>query len=93
MDVVRDINKNNYIIIDCNPFSNRPDVILINILNNTKINIDDFVITNKFFGAWTFKLYKDKNEEYEYELNNIIKKLENCYKCGMIRYAEYSPKL
>ena len=87
----RNINNDYYLVIDCEPLRKRPDEILKNMLINTKISIDDFKITNKNFGEWTFKLYMDKNKEYIEELPNLIIKLKDSYEKRNIRYAEYCP--
>ena len=87
----RNISNDYYLIIDCAPFSKRPNDVLENILINTKININDFKITSKSFGEWIFKLYKDKDKEYLEELPNIIEKLKDNYNNGNIRFAEYYP--
>ena len=87
----RIINNDYYLVIDCGPFLKRPNEILENILINTKLNINDFKITSKSFGEWTFKLYIDKTNEYLEELPNIIEKLKNNFKNGNIRFAEYYP--
>ena len=88
----RIINNDYYIIIDCLPLQRILNNILEDILSYTKLNINDFKITSKSFGEWTFKLYIDKNNEYLEELDNIIGKLTDNYNNGNIRYAEYCPK-
>ena len=77
------------IILDCSPGATRPDNILKNVLESTQLEITDFNIISKCFGAWTFELAEDKREIYENCENLIVSKIKNAYNDGLIRYAEW----
>jgi len=66
-----------HIILDCPPGAIRPDDVLQNVLESTQLEITDFDIISKFFGAWTFELAEDKREIYENCKNSIILKIKN----------------
>ena len=79
-----------HIAIDCPPGSARPDVILDIVLEGTELVFDDFKITNKFFGEWTFILSEDKNDiymKYKQHIGDYLRKLNGM---GCVRYAEWS---
>lgn len=83
-------NKEYYITIDCPPGNTRPDNVLSNVLVNTKLNCTNFTLTCKSFGEWTFVLNDDCNSNDFIESLQYIKiSLNNCYKNGQIRYAEW----
>ena len=77
------------IVIDCPPFKPRPDEILEQIIKNTGLSIDDFIKVSTCFGAWTFKIVKNKESDYLNKRKDIGEKLTNLYKMGLIRYAEW----
>jgi len=92
-----------HIILDCPPGAMRPDSVLENILASTQLELADFNIVNKCFGAWTFELsedkkeiyqnkkeiYQDKKEIYQNCKDLVITKIKDAYKNGLIRYAEW----
>jgi len=81
-----------YIIIDCPPGIQRPDLIFKNILIKTSLNIDDFIIISKVFGAWTFKLNNnDKINDFVSNIYIFQKELNTLYLNRVIRYAEWYP--
>jgi len=77
------------IIIDCPPFKHRPDEILEQIIQNTDLLIDDFIKVSTCFGAWTFKIVKNKESNYLNKQKDIGEKLTKLYNIGSIRYAEW----
>lgn len=77
------------IILDCPPGPYRPDDALKDILINLPLSIDDFTILGKCFGSWTFELKKEKNIIYEQNKTEIVKRIEETYNSGKIRYAEW----
>ena len=80
-----------YIVIGIRPGTIRPDDILKNILNKyVNLSKDDFEITLKSFGNWTFNVHKDKEEIFKIYLNKIIEELKNLYNKNIIRYAEWN---
>ena len=81
---------NNYILIDCPPNSMRPDQILHSILLQMNIKVEDFTITNKFFGAWTFVINDGKENEFIQNIDNIVEQLTIAYNSGLVRYVEYN---
>ena len=102
----RQISKTHYLVIDCVPGLLRPDnvlkMILVDndpdfeeddaLLFNDSISFDDFTLVYTSFGESKFAVYKDKELLFELNLPKIIDHLTNLYRCGQIRYAEWSPK-
>ena len=86
-----ELSNDHYIIIDCKPFQSRPDTILNNILVDTNLLFSDFTNTSTSFGAWTFKLNKNKIDDFVLVSNSIYSKLLEQYKSGRIRHAEICP--
>ena len=85
------ISEECYIVIGICPGITRPDDILKNILNEyINLSKDDFEITLKNFGNWTFNVHKDKEEIFKIYLNKIIDKLKDLYHKNVIRYAEWN---
>ena len=82
--------NNYYILIDCPPNSIRPDKVLQSILLSMSIQIEDFTITSKFFGAWTFLINDGKENEFIKNIDDIIEKLTIAYNNGLVRYVEYN---
>ena len=83
-------NDKCYITIDCPPGSTRPDNILLSVLNNTKLNSDNFTITSKSFGEWVFQLNEECNPNDYMEILPLVKqRLTTYYKEGKVRYAEW----
>ncbi len=82
-----------FIIIDCSPRSQRPDIIFKNILEKTNLNIDDFYNSSIVFGEWMFELKNnDKINDFINYITLFEIELTNLYLQGLIRYAEWSPK-
>lgn len=83
-------NNKYYIIIGCPPGIVRPDSILSNVLVDTKLNSNNFTVTCKSFGEWTFVLNDDCNSiDFIECLPTIKSSLTKCHKSGQIRYAEW----
>jgi dimeric dUTPase (all-alpha-NTP-PPase superfamily) len=81
--------SNIQILLDCPPGIIRPNNVLENILVSTTLEVSDFEITSKCFGAWTFELSEEKRKIYEDYENLIITKIKDAYNDGLIRYAEW----
>jgi hypothetical protein len=82
-----------YIIIDCPPRSQRPDIIFKNILEKTNLNVDDFITSSIVFGEWMFELKNtDKINDFISNITFFEIELTNLYLQGLIRYAEWHPK-
>lgn len=102
----RKISDTHYVIIDCKPGSIRPDAFLKMVLlddeqdfveedallYNDTLVFEDFKLIYSNFGEWKFGIYKDKEQLFELNLPKIVDNLTKLYKCGQIRYAEWSPK-
>lgn len=102
----RPISETHYLVIDCAPGPLRPDAILKMVLTddvpdfeeedallyNDSISETDFTLISANFGEWKYAVYKDKELLFELHLPKIVDHLKNLYKCGQIRYAEWSPK-
>jgi|688.fasta_scaffold49598_5 hypothetical protein len=102
----RKISDTHFVIIDCKPGLIRPDAFLQMVLIdddpdfeeddalmfNDAISFEDFTLIYSNFGEWKFGVFKDKELLFELNLPKIIDNLTKLYKCGQIRYAEWSPK-
>lgn len=102
----RPVSDTHYIIIDCKPGPIRPDAFLQMVLidddpdfeeedalmYDDAISFEDFTLIYSSFGEWKFGICKDKEQLFELNLPKIIDNLTKLYKCGQIRYAEWSPK-
>ena len=77
------------IVLDCAPGSMRPDDVLKLVLDNTELTSDDFVITSKLFGSWTFELNENKNEIYLKHKSAIGETIKKMFEHGFIRYGEW----
>ena len=77
------------IVIDSYPMTPRPDYHLTNILVDTGLIIDDFVITGKTFGEWTFVLNHEKNDIYSQVKSIISERIKMLYYMGDIRYGSW----
>ena len=100
------ISETHYLIIDCKPGQLRPDAVLkMVLLNDTpdfeeedalmyddSISDTDFSLVYTSFGEWKYAIYKDKELLFELNLPKITDHLTTLYRCGQIRYAEWSPK-
>ena len=76
--------------IDCPPGSIRPDEVLKMVLESTILTSDDFVISHRFFGVWTFVLKTGMEKIYEDEKAVITQALKKCYSAGAIRFASWT---
>jgi hypothetical protein len=102
----KSVSDTHYLIIDCKPGQLRPDAVLKMVfLNDTpdfeeddalmfddSISEQDFSLVYTSFGEWKYAIYKDKELLFELNLPKIIDHLTSLYRCGQIRYAEWSPK-
>jgi len=100
------VSETHYLIIDCKPGQLRPDailkMILLNdtsdfeeedaLLYNDSISETDFSLIYTSFGECKYAVYKDNEQLFELNLPKITDQLTTLYKCGQIRYAEWSPK-
>jgi len=77
------------IIIDCAPFTPRPDTILSSVLLGTNLVPDDFINTSVLFGSWAFVPIKEKEQLYLENQDIIGIKLKQLHSTGKIRYAEW----
>jgi hypothetical protein len=84
-----DYNKENYIVLDCEPGYPRPNDILTTVLRDTELTNDDFSITLKCFGAWTFNINNNKVEEFHKYFDIIGKAITSAEIHGRIRYGEW----
>ena len=78
------------ISLDCPPGYVRPDKLLPITLQGTELKPEDFEITSRVFGSWTFELNLVKNDLYSSCWKNIKEEIENLYYAGRIRYGEWS---
>lgn len=83
------MTKNSCILLDCVPGPIRPNIILDNILKNTSLTSNDFILESTIFGQWTFRLIGDKEQLYQDNLDIIVSEINKAYKSGQIRYAEW----
>jgi hypothetical protein len=102
----REISETHYLVIDCMPGMLRPDNILKTVvvdndpdfeeddalMYDDSISFDDFTLVSSSFGEWKFAVFKDKELLFELNQPKIVDHLTNLYKCGQIRYVEWSPK-
>jgi len=102
----RPISETHYLVIDCAPGPLRPDNVLKTIIRDDEpdfeeedallfddsISFDDFTLVYTSFGESKYAVYKNKESLFELNLPKIVDHLTNLYKCGQIRYAEWSPK-
>lgn len=51
--------------LDCPPGNPRPDDLLPLVIEGTGLTTDDFQITSRVFGNWTFELKADKNDIFD----------------------------
>ena len=100
------VSETHYLIIDCKPGQLRSDAILKMIflndtsdfeeedalLYNDSISETDFSLVYTSFGECKYAVYKDKEQLFELNLPKITDQLTTLYRCGQIRYAEWSPK-
>jgi len=100
------ISETHYLVIDCVPGPLRPDNVLKTIIRDDEpdfeeedallyddsISENDFTLVSANFGECKYAVYKDKELLFELNLPKIVDHLTNLYKCGQIRYAEWSPK-
>ena len=77
------------LVLDCRPGGSRPNDVLKIIIANMELCEEDFTVTSKSFGAWTFRVSAEKDEYYTSQLEEIIKRVTGAYKSGIIRYAEW----
>ena len=76
--------------LDCPPGKPRPDDLLPGILKDTPLTPEDFEITSKVFGNWTFVLKDDKNSDvYVFNQPTYKERIEKLYKEGKLRYASW----
>ncbi|QKF94220.1 hypothetical protein QKU48_gp0762 [Fadolivirus algeromassiliense] len=75
--------------LDCPPGSTRPDTCLSIVLSGLELTEDDFVITSKFFGEWTFELKQEKNETYLKLKKEISERIKKLHDQGFIRYGSW----
>jgi hypothetical protein len=102
-EIKRPVSETHYLTIDCKPGQLRPDAVLKMILHDNdnaddalmyddSVSNSDFSLVHTSFGEWKFGVYKDKEQLFELNLPKIIVHLTSLYKCGIIRYAEWSPE-
>jgi hypothetical protein len=60
------------------------------VLDGLGLMPEDFTITNKFFGEWTFELKPEKNKQYAAVKDDIGKRIIALYNNGVIRYGEWT---
>ena len=82
------VSETHYLIIDCKPGQLRSDALLY----NDSISETDFSLVYTSFGECKYAVYKDKEQLFELNLPKITDQLTTLYRCGQIRYAEWSPK-
>ena len=85
----KELSENFSLEIDCAPGGIRPDDILPSALNETEMKEEDFEITSKVFGNWTFIPLKEKEELYKTSQSKIAENLKSIYGSGRIRYASW----
>jgi len=75
------------IVIDCAPFTSRPDEVLPMALRNTVLTPRES--TSRSFGEWIFE-YNDIAPDVWKTTREIVgRNLEEMYNVGVIRYAEW----
>lgn len=75
--------------LDCPPGPTRPNDCLIVVLEGTGLTSEDFTITSKFFGAWTFELLPGKDDTYTKASSLIGQRVKTLHNQGTIRYGSW----
>lgn len=83
-------DKIHEISLDCAPGNRRPSDCFPSALDGTGLVPNDFKITSKCFGEWTFQLKSEKNDIYEKNVEKIRYNIEKLYNKGYIRYGSWS---
>lgn len=77
--------------LDCPPGLPRPGDLFPSVIHDTGLTEDDFTITSKLFGEWTWLLTNtDKSELFERVRGTTIKaRVTSLYESGLIRYGSW----
>ena len=77
------------LVIDCAPGSTRPNDILKELAEGLGLTEEDFTVTSKSFGSWTFSIDGENANKCRENIIYIKDFLTSAYNCGRIRYAEW----
>lgn len=75
--------------IDCAPLTPRPDTWFKLICQEIGMSEDEFQLTNKFFGEWTWKVKPESIERYKVQQQKVGEILKDLNKKGNIRYGSW----
>jgi len=75
--------------IDCAPMGPRPDQYIGGVLKGTGLKVEDFEITNKFFGNWEWTLTAKKEKEFKAAKPTLKQRITKLYNDGKIRYGSW----
>jgi hypothetical protein len=77
------------LIIDCPPGDPRPDHYLPRALEGTGLVEEDFEKVSTLFGAWTWKVKKEKEELYAKAKPKLRENCTHLYENTRVRYIEW----
>jgi hypothetical protein len=82
------------IVLDCAPGTPRPDSHFPGVIEGSGLEVSDFRIVSKSFGAWTWELkdgpkVEEKKKLYDAAKGQFKTRITRLYDTGRIRYGEW----